>query len=111
VASGFRFAGRFEPPVVDRVPEPDVAFGFVDFAAVALVVVVEDFLAGLRFVEDEFDLRGAAFFRRIGSASPTALTAAPAASPTVSTTLLAVLPAVLPTLPAVFPTVFMTSPG
>lgn len=82
-----------------------------------------DFVAVVRFAAgfvDVLDLlafvlvlrvRERGFEPPMGSASPTALTAALAASPTVSATFPAVLRADPAVLPTVFPTVFTTSPG
>ena len=114
VVERFRFAAGFVVAldVVDFVP---AAPGALEREAVAFVLFVE--AARLADVADDFavDRRGDDVFffppPPMGSASPTALTAALAASPTVSTTFPAVRPAFLPTVPAVLPTVFTTSPG
>jgi hypothetical protein len=94
--------------VVPAVFERDLLEEAVPVFVWAAAAFVVDFLGADFFVDFAADVdrrRVDDFVVRIGSASPTAFTAALAASPTVSTTLPAVLPAVLPTVPAVLPTV------
>ena len=112
VVERFRFAAGFVLALVVVVFVP-AAVEALEREAVAFALFVE--AARLADAADDFalDRRGDDVFfpPPIGSASPTALTAALAASPTVSTTFPAVRPAFFPTVPAVLPTVFTTSPG
>jgi hypothetical protein len=86
-----------------------------DFAALfrfaAALVEEPAFVAEVALLAAVLRLRDRGFDPPMGSASPTALTAALAASPTVSTTFPAVLRAVPAVLPTVFPTDLTTWPG
>ena len=89
------------------VPAVDAAFVAAGRFAAGFVEVLD----ALAFVLVVLRRRERGFEPPMGSASPTALTAALAASPTVPTTFPAVLRADPAVFPTVFPTVFTTSPG